>query len=96
MGEGCTSHVLFAPKNSRVVDASSSAFCSRGSLALAVSQTPQSSVLSELLQLPNASINVGSGLSCCWAIMKLFVCWMPECFKKPKQTMNYERYLGSW
>lgn len=80
-------------KNNRVVDASSSAFCSRGSLALARSQTLESSVQSVLLQLPNASVNVGSGLSCCWAIMKLFVCWMPECFKKPNQPWQDQRYL---
>lgn len=80
-----TSHMLPVLQ---VVDAISSAFCSRGSLALARSQTYQSSVLSVLLQLPNASINVGSCLSCCCTIMKPFVWWMPECFKKKKQASH--------
>lgn len=75
MGEGCTSHILPA-KTSRAVDASSSAFSSKGeqSWVLARPQSLQSSVLSVLLQPSNASLNLESCLSCYWAIMKLFVC----------------------
>lgn len=65
------------------------------SLALLRPQTLQSSVLSVLLQLPNAFIDVGSCLSCHWAVMKQFVCWMPECFKTLQSTCH-QRDLCGW